>query len=1200
MSRLQELLGCRKVLAGAFASTVMIGMGTSGALAAIGCAGTAGTSAVTSNPTQLNLQCLQPIFITGHPLQSFGGSLLVRTNATTAYYYLADQSNLGIDVVNATNMTYKTRLVPPSGAGTPILNSIGAITGYKGQDPTGGFMGSVIYTQGPANVATARAGTVEVANSGPNGMAVYVNPNDKTNNQRWLVVADGTCWINENGGGYSSPAAGGSMRACSEPADPSVAGTVVAKGSFTTYSPNSNFPPAATVTNYVSQQNPLLSTANCATPGPQYLSSLGLPTKTVCYPQNHQSNVKVFDLQKNTFVAVFPTGGGCIDAGYQNSVGAGSFQIAMNPCSAPLGLYAPPSAAAPYGYSMTGNGGRSYSADVAIGVDSHDGQVYVMVTNPGDNTPRNIGCASPTAPASAAPNAPPLSGPQVVGVSCQEKLTAPLVAILGPSTGANGGCSENAPAAGSTTTVKPTSIQPWDDVIPSGGPGTGIQGLTGFPYMTLFTMDPTTGYLTYRATIRIDDHQSTSGAQIGTNGSVNGPVPGSPGALPNARQMIVESGFRGCDNKGRRGPELGQITWNPKAGVGGAFLMAIPNVLNNPPICYLASMNNLCGPPTTNAGAPITVTTAAATAPVPPGPGAFAVNFWAQSYIPGPWLQNGDPSQGGYPAGGCIYPTGAATNNLVGSVNNQANGGFEWDCDGALAMIDPVYVYKGPKQPNILTGYPMWNPTLATPGYGVYVGQPYDGACVSGPTCIADPYNTYPLNLANCPKFLPAGNPTPALPQAACPNHLVSAGVNYPAPAGPLGNGIVFQPTTGSIGGVVYLPYCSPGSIELGPTDIPGGWDGKAAGDVSSLTKVSTGRTSTFANIFLGCNPYYNGNAGTGQGQLTVNIQENYSLALNTLSATSQLPGCTAGILGVGCGAPIVGSPPQNWVPSAFPACADPRTLAYTYATALFPFPQNGVSCAFNDFYLPGPYPATNPVPMFALNNFNKITPMPWGCIAQYPATPPGNGGGTCGGVNPFIPPNAVASALCTVSGTTIPPSPSTPTCPNATGNQVMAGMITTPNLSNNAGAINGVTEAKFNMTNASKDPHWWVAVGGRLWTAGSIAGAPGADGQGAIGVATKGPVIGYIDALTNTTVEYTPTSSGSNTIALDEQNYVAFLPVNGVQNAQLPAGDFTKNGQNLCGNATTVNGLLSGPGCVIVFRQQYLSPLGTSKASGN
>jgi hypothetical protein len=693
--------------------------------------------------------------------------------------------------------------------------------------------------------------------------------------------------------------------------------------------------------------------------------------------------------------------------------------------------------------------------------------------------------------------------------------------------------------------------------------------------------------------------------------------------------MIVESGFRGCDNKGRHGPDLGQITWNPKAGAGGAFMMAIPNVLNNPPICYLASPTNLCGPPTTSATA-INVTNAAATATVPPGPGAFAVNFWGQSYIPGPWLAcvagvgpGCTPSQGGYPAGGCIYPTGAATNNLVGSVNNQANGGFEWDCDGALAMIDPVYVYKGPKQPNILTGYPMYNPGT---GYGAFVGQPYDGACskqnAGPPLCIADPYNTYPLNLANCPNFLPAGNPTPPLPPAACPNHLVSPGVNYPAPIGPLGNGIVFQPTTdangnpGSIGGVVYLPYCSPGSIELGPTDIPGGWDGKGAGDVSSLTQKSSGRTSTFANIILGCNPYWNGNAGTGQGQLTVNIQENYSLALNVLSATSQPPPSVAtgagapcgpaGSLGLGCGAPLMGSPPQNWVPSAFPGCADPRIaigtppVPYTYATALFPLPQNGVSCAFNDFYAPGPFPAVNPIPMFALYNNNVNTTQPWGCMSQYPATPPANGGGTCGGVNPFIPPNAVASSLCTVSGTTIPPSPSTPTCPNVTGNQVMAGQITSPNLFNSSVNINGVTEAKFNMTNAAKDPHWWVAVGGRLWSAGNIAGTPGADGQAPLGVATKGPVIGYIDGLTNTVVEYTPTSSGSNTIALDEQNYVAFLPVNGVQNNLLPAGDFTKNGQNLCGNATTVNGLLSGPGCVIVFRQQYLSPLGTSRASGN
>jgi hypothetical protein len=1194
MSRIQKLLGCRKLLAGTFASAVMIGMSTSGALAVVGCQGTAGTSTVTSNPTLLNLQCMQPIFIPGQPLQSFGGSLFVRTNGTTAYYYLADQSNLGIDVINGTNMTYKTRLVPPAGPGTPLMQSTGipgmnAIYGYKGQDPTGGFIGASIYTQGPANINTTRAGTVEGNNSGPNGMAVYVNPNDRTNNQRWLVVADGACLPNENGGGYSSAAAGGSDRNCGNPADPSVAGNVVAKGTFKT--PTNPFaPPSATVTNYVSPLNPLLSTANCMEPGPQYLSGLGLPTKTVCYPQNHQSNVKVFDLKTNTFVAVFPTGGGCIDAGFQNAVSANSFQIAMLPCSAPLGLYAPPSAAAPYGYSMTGLGGRAGSAEVAIGVEptTHPSDpaacnglpcVYVMVGNPGDNTPRGIGCATT----------------QVVGKSCAETN-----GILGPSNGTGGGCSENAPSAGSPMAA--SNIQPWDDEVPIGKTPAGIQGKTGFPYMTLFTMDTTNGYLTYQATIKVDDHQATNGAAIPPG--VAGPaIAGINPALqlPNARLMIVESGFRGCDSKGRfQGPGFGQIIWDPKAGVGGAFLTVIPIVLNNPPICYLASppgplaISNLCGPPTAGYGTSMTVITAAnanTMAPVPPGPGAYSVNFEGESYVPGPWLANNpnsDPTQGGQPSGGCIYGVGfPPANNQIASINNQPNGGWLWDCDGALALIDPVYVYKGPKQPNILTGYPQYNPAISS--YGVYVGQPFDG--------VADAGNTFPLNLANCPALVPAGNPTPALPQAVCPNKLVSAGSGYPGPVGPLANGIVFQTTTGSVGGVVYLPYCTPGSIALGPTDVPGGWDGLKAGDVSSITKVSTQAssggtgTNTFANIFLGCNPGWNGNLGTGQGQTTPNITEaTYSLALNVLSATSQFPGCTPGQLGVGCGAPIVGSPPQNWVPTALSVCS-----AAPYLNAVFPYPQNGVSCAFNDFYLPGPFPATNPIPMFALSNFNVNAPQPQGCLAQYPAVPPAYGGGTCGGVNPFIPPNAVAGSNCTATGTTIPPSPTTPTCPLVTGNQVMAGQIASPNLFSPGGAINAVTNARFNMTNAALDPHWWVAVGGAGWTSANINPTPNLGGP-----ATKAPGIGYIDALTNTAVEFTTTSSGSNTIALDEQNYVAFLPVNGVQNNLLPAGDFTKNGQNLCGNATTVNGLLSGPGCVIVFRQQYLSPLGTSRASGN
>ena len=49
-----------------------------------------------------------------------------------------------------------------------------------------------------------------------------------------------------------------------------------------------------------------------------------------------------------------------------------------------------------------------------------------------------------------------------------------------------------------------------------------------------------------------------------------------------------------------------------------------------------------------------------------------------------------------------------------------------------------------------------------------------------------------------------------------------------------------------------------------------------------------------------------------------------------------------------------------------------------------------------------------------------------------------------------------------------------------------------------------------------------------------------------------------------------------------------------------LPAGDFTGNGARLCGNTTTKNGLTTGPGCIIVFRQQYLSPLGSGVKKGN
>jgi hypothetical protein len=341
---------------------------------------------------------MQPIILptTLQPLQSFGGSEVVRTNSTTATYYLADRTNRGIIVVNAQNKTYKTLMQPvTTGTPTAIKNSIGAIIGYKGADPTGGFMGASIYATGPSNQGTGRIGNVEEVNSGPGGMAVYENPDDPKHDHQWMLVTDGACQINNNGGGYSSPAAGGSMRSCSSPADKSVAGDPSTFAVCAAASCANGITPYGTthgVTNYVSKLNPLLSTANCTNPGPQFLTSAGLPVKTVCYPQNHQSNVKLFDLSKNTWVATFPTGGGCIDNGYQNAVGAGLFQVPMAPCTAPLGLYAPPSAAAPHGYSVTGKYGQSGSFDVKIGVDSHDGKVYVLVTNPDENTPRGIGC----------------------------------------------------------------------------------------------------------------------------------------------------------------------------------------------------------------------------------------------------------------------------------------------------------------------------------------------------------------------------------------------------------------------------------------------------------------------------------------------------------------------------------------------------------------------------------------------------------------------------------------------------------------------------------------------------------------------------------------------------------------------------------------------------------------------------------------
>jgi hypothetical protein len=78
------LPGWRRLLAGVIASAVLA-LWSSGAMAASSdCVGATGTSAVTSTPAFLYLQCYKPIQIPGNPLQTFGGSALIRTNATTA------------------------------------------------------------------------------------------------------------------------------------------------------------------------------------------------------------------------------------------------------------------------------------------------------------------------------------------------------------------------------------------------------------------------------------------------------------------------------------------------------------------------------------------------------------------------------------------------------------------------------------------------------------------------------------------------------------------------------------------------------------------------------------------------------------------------------------------------------------------------------------------------------------------------------------------------------------------------------------------------------------------------------------------------------------------------------------------------------------------------------------------------------------
>jgi hypothetical protein len=494
------LSDCRRVFAAIIVS-VVLALWAPGAMAASNaCLGATGASVSTNDSKLFNLQCLQQIQIPGKPLQTFGGSTFLRTSATTASYLLADRSNLGIDIINGTSLVF-TRLL-------------------TAKDAVGGFTGQLIWTVGPATTNTGRIGTSDEAHSGPNGLAVYVNSAD-AHSGRWLYVADGGCNTDINAASYANPAAAGTMGACGTPAD------------------------ASTL------PNPLYTHANCINPG-----AATLPTSTVCYPNQHQPNVKLFDLKSNTWVASFPTGGGC----NANSVGTptppatGTSQAKPPPCSAPLGNYAP-------GTNLQGYFGASRAAAIAIGVDTNDGNVYVLVTTPGEPTQRNT----------------------TAGVGSTAKAA----------------------------TCDTTAGHPWTEL----GAGT-VKGTTSYPYMTLFTMNTTSGHLTYQATIKVDDRNQISGD-------------------------ITTAGFFGCDANGKRPPNaFGNVHWDPHAGVGGAFFIALPNVLNNPPICFTTTATQPC---TTTAG-------------TPPGP---AATFTGQNGIPGPFIPS---TVDGFPGfGGCYYPQGGAS-----------------------------------------------------------------------------------------------------------------------------------------------------------------------------------------------------------------------------------------------------------------------------------------------------------------------------------------------------------------------------------------------------------------------------------------------------------------------------------------------------------------------------------------------------------
>jgi hypothetical protein len=192
----RRLSGCRRISAAIIASSVLA-LWSWGAMAATSeaCHGAGGTSAVTGKAALLYLQCYQAIAISGNPLQTFGGSTLVRKNSTTASYYLADRSNLGVDIINGASLKFT-----------------------KTMTPSAPFIGQLIWAAGPltnpSTADTTRLGTADETHSGPNGMAVYTD----AEGFNWLFVADGGC--------NALPAGSGGLPNGSSQATPSSAGRV--------------------------------------------------------------------------------------------------------------------------------------------------------------------------------------------------------------------------------------------------------------------------------------------------------------------------------------------------------------------------------------------------------------------------------------------------------------------------------------------------------------------------------------------------------------------------------------------------------------------------------------------------------------------------------------------------------------------------------------------------------------------------------------------------------------------------------------------------------------------------------------------------------------------------------------------------------------------------------------------------------------